>query len=247
MGNGRHSGLPKGIRNTTHKVANSNLTITSRNASQFGINLVKHASTRHSTEERTLIAQRLDEALNTINKLGQLIGLRPDNLPVVDIHFGRHNSTSFGDAVIHTQDESKTAVINLYAESLLRKNFDTAAHEYVHALEAWFIKSNFSNIVDRRNAWKDSIYSEAICRNALVKIGKQSNSVTKLDKVAWKSAADTIKLHGSDNYASSQPCETVTRAVQVVLRQGKNAPAYAHAIVNELKAEVARNYKKLKK
>lgn len=240
MGTGR-SGLPKGVRDTTKKV--QGFKITSKNAKDYGITLIRRKSNKYSKSVDAIIDKSIDDALETINKAGVLLGLDPNNLPKVDINYGKYSATAYGDAKINIDKTDLDATINLYSDMFWRKNFDTAAHEYTHAIESWIIRQNLESFHDRAVAWADDTYSEAICRNALVSIGKQSSDVIKLDKAAWADAAGTVKLNQYDTYATKSTAETLTRSVQVVLRQGDVAPDYAKAVVNALKEEIQRTYK----
>ncbi len=239
MGNGAKSSLFKGFKDHTAKL--SNFTIDVKSARQFNIDLIFHSNSR-SYLDRAELHERLNKSLDTVNRLYAMLGMDPNDLPDLEIHYNRHSDKSYGDAVIDLFG-NKTARLNLYTDMFLDKNYDTGAHEVTHGLEAWFIKTQFNSISDQANAWQNNLFSEGICRNALVAIGEQSASKIDLDKIAWKKNADTIKLNKYDTYASSQPCETVTRAVQDVLRKGSSASEYSKAILQQLKLEVKRNYK----
>lgn len=238
MGNGAKSSLFKGFKDHTTKL--SNFTIDVNSARRFNIDLISHNNS-YSNLNKTELHERLNKSLDTVNRLYTMIGMDPNDLPDLEIHYNRYSATAYGDAVIDLYGK-KTAELNLYAEMFLDKNYDTGAHEVTHGLEAWFIKTQYKSVSDQANAWSNHLFSEGICRNALVAIGEQSASKIDLDRIAWKKNADTIKLNKYDNYASSAPCETVTRAVQDVLRKGSSASDYSKAILQQLKLEVKRNY-----
>ena len=188
----------------------------------------------------------LDRAFDTLNQMASILGLDPNTLPAISLGLTTRKGV-YGDCcmVYDWHNKPEDARIRLHPDMFADKNYDTFAHEYVHALEAWMIKTNISGQWDRANAWVDHTYSEAICRNALFKMGK--NPGADLDKAAWKTESATIKLNNYDTYASSKPEETVTRAVQTVLRFGDKASPFAKAIVAQLKQEVANTYKIRKK
>ena len=236
MGTGR-SGIPKGIRHT-----NKNLTefrLTAKNLRDYNISM--ESRLRKNVEE-----EQLNRALQTVNEMASILGIDPNDLPKISLGFTKRKGV-YGDCgMIYAWDKMQCdARIRLHPDMFADKNYDTMAHEYVHALEAWMIKQNFSRDWDQVNAWIDHTYSEAICVSALKKLGKQSTDT--FDKAIWKANADTIKLGKWDDYASSKPSETITRAMQSVLRFGNKAPEYAKALVKELGNEVRNTQKRRKK
>ena len=238
MGNGRS----KLNKSGTSKVPKT-LAITTTNAHTYGITL--HRGKAHNLDKE-LIENRLQQGLDTINALQNLLGLKTNMLPVVNMYYMRESSTAYGDCRLGWGAENFDAQINLYNGMFRDKNYDTAAHEYVHALEAWIIKQNIPQAVDQINAWSDHMYADAICRNALVKVGAISKNDV-FDKDIWKTHASTIKLNKWDTYASTKTAETLTRAVQEVLRRGNNASDYAKAVVASLKDEIQLTYKHMNK
>lgn len=236
MGTGR-SGIPKGVKNTTKSL--SGFKVTAKNLKDYNMSM-------ESRLKKNVSDEQLNLALETFNRMGEILGIDPNNLPAVSLGFTTKSSV-YGDCrmVADWEKFNADARIRLTASMFNEKNYDTMAHEYVHALEAWMIKTNLNRPMDQINAWIDSIYSEAICVRALQNMGKQKSS--DFDKSIWKTHADTIKLSKWDNYASSKPAETVTRAMQSVLRFGDGAPEYAKAVVAELRKEVLRTQKKRKK
>ena len=236
MGTGR-SGIPKGLKNTTKTL--SNFKVNARNLKDYNIKMEPNL-------KKSVSEEQLNEALATLNHMADILGLDPNVLPAVSLGL-TNRSGVYGDCRLLGSWErlQGDARIRLHPSMFTDKSYDTMAHEYVHAIEAWMIKQNFSRDWDQVNAWHDHIYSEAICTNALVRIGKLSSAT--FDRDVWKASADTIKLSKWDSYASSKPAETVTRAVQSVLRFGDKAPEYAKAIVAELRQEVLGIQKKHKK
>lgn len=237
MGTGR-SGLPKGVT----KKSTKNLTefrVTANNYKDYNIKM-------ESRLKKNTTPEMLNKAFDTLNAMSSMLGLDPNILPAISLGLTNRRGV-YGDCrmLFDWENKPEDARIRLHPDMFADKNYDTFAHEYVHALEAWMIRTNISGDWNRVNAWIDHTYSEAICRNALFKMGK--NPGATLDKAAWKTESATIKLNSYDDYASSKPAETITRAVQTVLRFGDKASPFAKSIVAELKKEVANTYKNSKK
>ena len=235
--------------------------INSKNAKDYGIMLKKRNTTKRSDGYKKEAYANLDNSLNTINQMGELLGLKPSELPKVLFNYGAYSFDAYGDANMFGKQMkdiidpktgeikfSPNAVINLYIDGL-RNSPDTAAHEMWHALEAKWIQDDFTGF-DRTNAWVDNVFSKGLCHNALLSIGKQKD-IIDIDDKAWKEQAQTIyrdsweKAHPSDTYASSEGrgkyAETVTCTIQAALRYGeKNISPFGQAILKELRKEIKR-------
>lgn len=235
MGTGR-SGLSKGISRGKNL---SEFKITAKNLKDYNIKM-------ESRLKKNVPEEYLNRALDTLNHLANILGMDPNDLPAVSLGFTTRAGI-YGDCrMAGTWDNlNADARIRLHPDMFADANYDTMAHEYVHALEAWMIKTNIKGSIDRCYAWNDHIYSEAMCVSALQKLGKLSGPT--FDRDVWKREANTIKLHKYDSYASSDPAETVTRAVQTVLRFGDKASPFAKAVVEELRKEVLNTQKTRKK
>lgn len=236
--------------------------VSSKTAKDYGIMLKKHNTTKRSDEYKKKALANLDLSLNTINEMGEMLGLKPSELPKVLFNYGAYSASDYGDANMFGKQvkdiiDSKTgevkfapqAVINLYIDGL-RNSPDTAAHEMWHALEAKWIQDDFTSYSDRANAWIDNMFSKGICHNALLSIGKQKD-ILEIDNKVWKEQAKTIyrddweKNHPESTYASSegrgQYAETVTCTIQAALRYGeKNISPFGQAIIKELRKEIKR-------
>ena len=235
MGTGR-SGISKGIKQGKNL---SEFRMTARNVKDYNMQVAPRL-------KKNVPEEYLNRAFETFNEMAKILGMDPNILPTVKVDFTTRSGI-FGDCRMVSDWEklNADALIRLHPDMFSQSNYDTFAHEYVHALEAWIIKTNLANDADRHNAWANDLYSEAMCRNALFKMGK--NPGATLDKTVWKTEAATIKLNQYDTYAQSAPSETLTRAVQSVLRFGNNASPFAKHLVAELKLEVTSLQKKRKK
>ena len=235
--------------------------INHKNAIKYGIQLKEHHTNKIVKDAERRLHGRIDESLATINQMGELLGMRPDELPKVVMHYGKYSISSFGDTALEYDPiiDKKTgeiifepdAIINIYTGGLTRSELTTNAHEMYHAMEAMWIKQDFSSIRERANAWIDNTYSESICHNALVDIGKQ-DKYASIDNKAWKEQAQTIyrdsweKDHPDRTYASTEGrgryAETVTCTIEAALRYGeKNISPYGQAIIKELRKEIRRH------
>ena len=242
--------------------------LSSKNAKDYGIMLKKRNTNKVNNEFKKQAYANLDNSLGTINQMGELLGLKPGDLPKVLLNYGAYSTSAYGDTNMfgkYMKDvvDSKSgeiiftpqAVINLYIDGL-KNSPDTAAHEMWHALEAKWIQDDFTGF-DRSNAWIDNIFSKGICRNALVSMGKQTKFVpfssidSKLNNDVWKEQAQTIyrddweKNHPERTYASSEGrgkyAETITCTIQAALRYGeKNISPFGQAILKELRKEIKR-------
>ena len=168
--------------------------VSSKTARDYGIMLKKHNTTKRSDEYKRKALANLDLSLNTINQMGELLGLKPSELPKVLFNYGAYSSNAYGDANMFGKQmkdiiDPKTgevtfsphAVINLYVDGL-KESPDTAAHEMWHALEAKWIQDDFTGS-DRNNAWVDNVFSKGICHNALLAIGKQKDIIVIDNKI----------------------------------------------------------------
>lgn len=245
MGNGRI-----GLSKTGGKPVKWNLS--SANASSFGITLKKNGrlsaneigfDREAAKKNRETYLGYIDEALDTVNKMGVLLGLRPSELPEVEFFYGAHGAD--GTMGYFTPSFRDVGRIHMLAAALENKqSLDTAAHEFIHAIEASWIKQDHSVFLDRINAWQNHTYSEAIVLNAM---GKKKYVESEFK--AWASKIYRTKWemnNPSDAYATKMPAEAITCAVQSVLRYGKSAPPNAWAIIRELKKEVRRHRKSSK-
>ena len=243
-----------------------NWNINSRNAGRYGIKIERDYSNMDNDPiVKQLHEEFLNDSLNTINQMGILLGMKPEELPAVIFKYANDSNIGvLGDAVINLGTEEniidkKTgeikfepdAVINVYEEAV-QLSPSTAAHELMHALEAKWIRDDISDIIGRSNAWHDHIYSDAICRNALVAIGRQRESAVNLNRKAWKEEANKIyrntsEMKRQESYASYKPAETPTVTIQAALKYGeKNLTPYGRAILNEIRKEIQRHRKRRK-
>lgn len=224
--------------------------LNSSNAKSYGITLDYKPSKKFSRDMLDTIKGNLTPALDTINELAAMLGLHTDFFPEVLMHYGVYDVSANGNCRI--SQGKYDAEINLFDGCLLENSLDTAAHEMVHALEAMWVKRDFTSVVDQRNAWIEHVYSENIVRNALIAEKLQSSKASDIDFATWHKAAGTIyrttaEKNSAYTYAQSAYCETVTTAVQMVMRHGNNASSFAKAVVQELKNEYQRQYRKYRK
>lgn len=244
--------------------------INSKNAKDYGILLKKRRTSKVTKATLENAYANLDASLETVNQMGILLGMRPDELPKVLMNYGGYNgaanagSTNIADIFGNQSDIidkntgeiifSPHATINLYIPGLKSDEVTTAAHEMYHAMEAMWILKDFSGWKERSNAWFDNMYSQAICHRALLSMGKQKDIISIDDKV-WKEQAKTIyinsweKAHPDRTYASSEGrgkyAETVTCTIEAALRYGeKNISPYGQAILKELRKEIKAHRKK---
>lgn len=228
--------------------------LNSGNAKDYGIMLKKHSTKKVSAEALQKAYDGLDASLATINQFGVLVGLKPNELPKVVLHYGKHSNSAYGDAnmlIYQNMDivDKKTgevfspnAIINLYAGGLLESP-DTAAHEMYHAFAAMWIQDNYSGKSERANAWIDNSFSKALCQQALKNMGSfptEENWYREAQKIYRN---DWEKNHPEHTYASSkgrgQYAETVTCTIQAALRYGeKNISQYGQEILKELRKEI---------
>lgn len=213
---------------------------------------LKDYNLRIAKQSPSVSSQELDTALSTINQLNELLQLDKSKLPRLYLDVGDGRYQVYG-RFTYKYDADEHRII-LSKHMFTDKNWDTAAHEYTHALVAQVndnILANFS-ARDRFDAMKESRVAKEICKDALIRLDKTYKGASdKIIKTAWEQHAGTIKLHHFDDYASSKQNETITRAVQMVLREkngtlsvndGRASP-YAHAVVAELKNYIHQGYK----
>lgn len=217
--------------------------LNAKNAVNYNITLKEYKmywgpSVKQGDKERML-----NDALATINRLNnEILGLpnSPAAMPEIELTWGKHSDDAYGDALIQYFGPDK---INIYRDALMNSS-DTAAHEYVHALTYHWIKNSFNTIDEQRAARNANLFPEAICRNALIRIGALKKG-EDFNKTTWKTAAGTVHRFPGDTYAKKNTAETVTTSVQMVLRYGNKASPYAKAVVQELRREAQKQYRKL--
>ena len=156
------------------KTDNTQFKLNSRNLQDYNLRLAKKSS--------KVSAKELNTALDTINQLNELLNLDKSNLPKLYLEVGTKQS-SYG-VFTYFYDEAEYR-IRLTQVMFDDKNYDTAAHEYTHALVAQAsdnILADFSPR-DRYNAMADIRASKEICYDALLKLNKNMKAL--LLKV-WK-------------------------------------------------------------
>jgi len=223
--------------------------LNNKNAGDYGITL-KERNTKKVILLKEEKRERLNTMLSAINEMNTALGLSPELAPKIVMEYGGFKDWNVGGDTNIVVTDSGDAVVKIYANDLFNMdNFDTGAHEYVHALEAWWINANYDTLLDKVNAWVDSKYyngseiSYAICENAAIRLGEITNNQI-LPESHWKSLAGTIPVNG--NYAQTNPSETIAVAVQDVLRHHAQASPYSKAIFEELKATVKDTQRRLK-
>lgn len=212
MGNGRHSGFSRGVKNVTHKTEGLSMA----NAAQYRINI-----NAKSFSQRGIPQSRVNGALSMLHSMMTYLDLPESKLPSIDlVGYTRSNSFTIGSC-------SLGKLIKLNSSYFGNDNhLSTLAHEYVHALEAQLLHKNFSSVFDRANGWNDCLYAKGIINSALKSMGESESS--------WKSFASSIS-----SYATTDHSECLAEAGKVFAKGGgKSDNKFVSAVMQALKKEL---------
>ena len=175
---------------------NSNKKGGGRNPKDIGVNI-----NLNSFKTRRISQRTIDIGMSYLYAIYDYMGMPKGMLPEINMRaYLKNNSIVIGACELDAMDENMN-VIKLNASYFTGDNVyngiplhgDTFAHEYIHALESFIIKTNLTSMMDRINAWDGCEYAKVIIDKAITKLGGKPSD--------WEKYAGEVSSYAKQDHS----------------------------------------------